>query len=94
METKQIHISDYNYQLPDERIAKYPLAQRDHSKLLIYHKGEVSEDVFFHLPDYLPTGALMVFNNTRVIQARMHFRKTNTLGEHSGALIEVFLLAT
>lgn len=92
METKQIHISDYNYQLPDERIAKYPLAQRDHSKLLIYHKGEVSEDVFFHLPDYLPTGALMVFNNTRVIQARMHFRKANTLGEHSGALIEVFLL--
>ena len=83
---KHIHISDYNYLLPDERIAKFPIAQRDHSKLLIYKKGEVSEDIFSHLPDYLPKGALMVFNNTKVIQARMHFRKD------TGALIEVFLL--
>lgn len=84
--TKEIHISDYNYALPDERIAKFPLKERDHSKLLIYRHGEVGEDVFFHLPDYLPKGALMVFNNTKVIQARMHFRK------ETGALIEVFLL--
>lgn len=83
---KHIHISDYNYLLSDERIAKFPIAQRDHSKLLIYNKGELSEDVFFHLPDYLPKGALMVFNNTKVIQARIHFRK------QTGALIEVFLL--
>ena len=83
---KHIHISDYNYSLPDERIAKFPIAQRDHSKLLVYRKGEVGEDVFYHLPDYLPEGALMVFNNTKVIQARMHFRKD------TGALIEVFLL--
>jgi S-adenosylmethionine:tRNA ribosyltransferase-isomerase len=83
---KHIRISDYNYSLPDERIAKFPIAQRDHSKLLIYNKGEVGEDVFYHLPDYLPKGALMVFNNTKVIQARMHFRKD------TGALIEVFLL--
>ena len=83
---RHIHISDYNYPLPDERIAKFPIAQRDHSKLLIYRKGEVGEDVFYHLPDYLPKGALMVFNNTKVIQARMHFRK------ETGALIEVFLL--
>ena len=83
---KHIRISDYNYSLPDERIAKFPIAQRDHSKLLVYNKGEVGEDVFFHLPDYLPKGALMVFNNTKVIQARMHFRK------ETGALIEVFLL--
>ena len=83
---RHIRISDYNYPLPDERIAKFPIAQRDHSKLLIYHKGEVSQDVFYHLPDYLPKGALMVFNNTKVIQARMHFRKD------TGALIEVFLL--
>ena len=83
---KHIRISDYNYSLPDERIAKFPIAQRDHSKLLIYTKGEVGEDVFYHLPDYLPKGALMVFNNTKVIQARMHFRKD------TGALIEVFLL--
>ena len=83
---RHIHISDYNYPLPDERIAKFPIAQRDHSKLLIYKGGEVGEDVFYHLPDYLPSGALMVFNNTKVIQARMHFRKS------TGALIEVFLL--
>ena len=86
METKQIHITDYNYELPDERIAKFPLKQRDHSKLLVYRHGEVSEDAFYNLPSYLPKGALMVFNNTKVIQARMHFRKD------TGALIEVFLL--
>ena len=89
---RHIHISDYQYDLPDERIAKFPVARRDQSKLLIYNKGVVGEDVFFHLPDYLPKGALMVFNNTKVIQARMHFRKTAANGEHTGALIEVFLL--
>ena len=86
MDTKHIKISDYNYPLPDERIAKFPLAQRDHSKLLVYKHGQVSEDVFYHLPAYLPTGTLMVFNNTKVIQARMHFRKS------TGALIEIFLM--
>ena len=86
MDTKHIRISDYNYPLPDERIAKFPLSQRDQSKLLVYNKGVVSEDTFCNLPDYLPSGALMVFNNTKVIQARMHFRK------ETGALIEVFLL--
>lgn len=83
---RHIHISDYNYPLPDERIAKFPIAQRDHSKLLVYRHGEVSEDHFYNLPDYLPEGALMVFNNTKVIQARLHFRKA------TGALIEIFLL--
>lgn len=92
METKHIHISDYNYPLPDDRIAKYPLPQRDHSKLLVYDKGRVGEDYFYNLSTYLPKGALMVFNNTRVIQARMHFRKQNANGEHKGALIEIFLL--
>ena len=86
IDPRHIHISDYNYPLPDERIAKFPIAQRDHSKLLIYNKGEVTSDVFYNLPQYLPKGALMVFNNTKVIQARMHFRK------ETGALIEVFLL--
>ena len=85
-DTKEIEIRDYNYELPDERIAKYPLAQRDRSKLLIYNHGEVGEDVFCNLPAHLPKGALMVFNNTRVIQARMHFHKD------TGALIEIFLL--
>ena len=79
-------ISDFNYPLPDERIAKYPLAERDSSKLLIYKDGNVSEDVFRHLPDLLPAGELMIFNNTKVIQARLHFHK------ETGALIEVFCL--
>lgn len=92
IDPRHIHISDYQYDLPDERIAKFPMARRDQSKLLIYNKGVVGEDVFFHLPEYLPKGALMVFNNTKVIQARMHFRKTDANGEHTGALIEVFLL--
>lgn len=86
MDTKHIKINDYNYPLPDERIAKFPMAERDQSRLLVYRHGEVSDDVFHHLPDYLPSGALMVFNNTKVIQARLHFRK------ETGALIEVFLL--
>lgn len=86
MDTKHIRIDDYNYDLPDERIAKFPLKERDHSKLLVYNKGALSDDVFYNLPQYLPKGALMVFNNTRVIQARMHFRK------ETGALIEVFLM--
>jgi len=83
---RQLHILDYNYPLPDERIAKFPVSERDHSKLLIYRHGAVSEDVFHHLPLHLPKGALMVFNNTKVIQARLHFRKA------TGALIEIFLL--
>ena len=86
MDPRHIHISDYNYPLPDERIAKFPLAQRDHSKLLVFTGGDISEDIFYNITSYLPKGALMVFNNTRVIQARMHFRK------ETGALIEVFLL--
>ena len=83
---RHIRISDYNYPLPDERIAKFPLPERDHSKLLIYRHGQVSESRFTHLPDLIPAGELMVFNNTRVIQARLHFRK------ETGALIEVFCL--
>ena len=81
-----IRISDYNYTLPDERIAKYPVAERDHSKLLVYQHGTISEDHFYHLPNYLPAGALLVYNNTRVIRARMLFRKP------TGAHIEIFLL--
>jgi S-adenosylmethionine:tRNA ribosyltransferase-isomerase len=83
---QEIAIAEYDYPLPDERIAKYPLAQRDSSKLLLYKNGLVSEDVFSNLPKYIPQGALMVFNNTRVIQARLRFRK------ETGAQVEVFCL--
>lgn len=83
---KHIHIRDFQYDLPDERIAKFPLPQRDHSQLLLYRQGEVSEDHFYNLPRHIPAGSLMIFNNTKVIQARLHFRK------ETGALIEVFCL--
>lgn len=79
MEPKHIHIKDYNYPLPDERIAKFPLAQRDMSKLLVYRQGNISQDIFCHLSNHLPKGALMVFNNTRVVRARLHFRKGQTI---------------
>ena len=95
MNTKEIQIKDYNYPLPDERIAKFPLPERDSSKLLVYKSGEVTDDVFRSLPNYLPKGALMVFNNTKVIRARLHFRKNTALpqrGSGEGALIEIFLL--
>lgn len=84
--TQQIRIEDYDYSLPDERIAKFPLSKRDESKLLLYRDGTVGESVFKHLTDYLPKGSLMVFNNTRVIQARLLFQK------ETGARIEIFCL--
>ena len=83
---QEIAIAEYDYPLPDERIAKYPLAERDTSKLLLYKAGEIREDRFSNLPSFIPQGALMVFNNTRVIQARLRFRK------ETGAQIEVFCL--
>ncbi len=86
IDPRNIKIADYNYPLPEERIAKFPLEQRDQSKLLIYNKGVISHTCFSNIASLLPEGSLMVFNNTRVIQARLHFRK------ETGALIEVFLL--
>lgn len=84
--TQQIRIEEYDYPLPDERIAKFPLVKRDESKLLLYKDGQVSESVFKHIADYLPAGSLLVYNNTRVIQARLLFQKA------TGARIEVFCL--
>lgn len=81
-----IDILDYDYNLPDERIAKYPLAQRDSSKLLVYRGCKCSDWTFSDIPALLPSGALMVFNETKVIPARLFFRR------ESGARIEVFCL--
>ena len=81
-----LYIADYNYPLPDERIAKYPLSERDHSKLLVYRGGQVSEDLFYNVGDYILPNALLVYNNTRVIQARLEFFKS------TGARVEVFCL--
>lgn len=83
---KHIQIADYDYPLPDERIAKYPKPVRDESKLLVYRHGDISETRFHEIPRYLSPDDLLVCNNTRVIQARLHFHKA------TGALIEVFCL--
>ena len=86
---EEILIEEYNYPLPDERIAKYPLAERDQSKLLVYRNGDVSEDMFYDVGKYLPAGALLIYNNTRVIQARLEFYKQLEDGAR-GARIEIF----
>ena len=79
-----IRIEDYNYPLPDERIAKYPLAERDSSKLLRYVDGKVDEHIFRDITDFLPDNAIMVFNDTKVVPARLHFVRP------TGARIEIF----
>ena len=81
-----IKIEDYNYSLPDGRIAKYPLAERDASKLLRYENGNVSEYIFKDIPSLLPSGSLMIFNDTKVVPARLHFQR------ETGAHIEIFCL--
>lgn len=83
---QSIQISDYGYSLPDDRIAKYPLPERDGSQLLLYQRGAISTQVFRELPQFLPVGACLVFNNTKVIQARLQFFK------ETGSRIEVFCL--
>lgn len=81
-----IRIEDYNYPLPDERIAKYPLKERDGSKLLIYKDGVPQESAFKNISEYIPEDSLMVFNDTKVVPARLHFQR------ESGAHIEIFCL--
>ncbi|MDR1763822.1 MAG: S-adenosylmethionine:tRNA ribosyltransferase-isomerase [Dysgonamonadaceae bacterium] len=83
---KQIKITDYDYPLPDGRIAKFPLAKRDMSKLLVWRGGQISESRFRNIVDFIPDNSLLVFNNTKVIQARLLFHKP------SGAQIEIFCL--
>ena len=82
----EIKIEDYNYPLPDDRIAKYPLSERDASKLLIYRNGNVSQDRFRNIAEQIPEGSVMVFNDTKVVPARLHFQR------ESGAHIEIFCL--
>ncbi len=82
----QIRIEEFDYNLPDERIAKYPLEKRDASKLLMYREGKVSEYQFSTLPQLLPEDSIMVFNDTKVVPARLHFQR------ESGAHIEIFCL--
>ncbi len=83
---QELYIKDFNYELPSERIAQYPLEDRSASKLLIYKDNKISESVFKNITDYIPRDSFLVLNNTRVIQARLHFHK------ETGALIEIFCL--
>ena len=83
---KDLLIADFSYELPDEKIAKYPLQERDASKLLLYNNGEISETIFGNIADHLPTNSLLVFNNSKVIQSRLSFTKP------SGGVIEIFIL--
>ncbi len=85
-ELLDIKLTDYTYDLPDERIAKFPLSKRDESKLLVYQSGKITHSVFKNITDYLPKNSLLVFNNTKVIPARIHFQKP------TGAIIQLFLL--
>jgi S-adenosylmethionine:tRNA ribosyltransferase-isomerase len=83
---RDINIQSYDYDLPDERIAQFPLEKRDHSKLLVYRNGQISEDRFSNLSQLLPSDSLVIFNDTRVIHARLLFNKS------SGSPIEIFCL--
>jgi S-adenosylmethionine:tRNA ribosyltransferase-isomerase len=86
MDPRTISIHDYHYDLPAERIAAYPLEQRDQSKLLVYRQGKISEDKYQNIAEYLPSKSLLVFNNTRVVEARIFFQKA------TGGVIEIFCL--
>ena len=83
---QSIAIADFDYPLPDDRIAKFPLERRDQSKLLVYRGGNIEESRFDHVPELLPPDTLLIFNNTKVIHARLFFRKP------TGSTIEVFCL--
>lgn len=86
MHPKNLSIKDFAYNLPEERIAKYPLAQRDESKLLVYNNARITEDIYYNLEQHIPTNALLVFNNTKVVEARILFQKS------AGSIIEIFCL--
>lgn len=80
------HIEDFNYNLPDDRIARHPVSPRHSSKLLVYQRGKISTDVYLNLPSYLPKESMLILNNSKVVQARLNFQKA------SGAMVEVFCL--
>ncbi|HEV8286217.1 MAG TPA: S-adenosylmethionine:tRNA ribosyltransferase-isomerase [Chitinophagaceae bacterium] len=87
MHPKNLSIKDFSYHLPEDRIAKYPLPERDSSKLLIYDNGKIFEDVYKNLDQHLPSNSLLIFNDTKVIEARLLFQKP------TGGVIEIFCLA-
>lgn len=86
LETSRLKVKDFTYNLPDQRIAKYPLSERDSSKLLVFRDGNIAEDIFKNIDKHLPENSLLIFNNTKVIQARLNFKNS------TGAGIEIFCL--
>jgi S-adenosylmethionine:tRNA ribosyltransferase-isomerase len=84
---KNLFIKDYTYNLPEERIAKYPLTNRDASRLLIYRQGKIAEDIYSNIATHIPGNSLLIFNDTKVIEARLLFQK------YTGGVIEIFCLA-
>lgn len=86
LEPRDILMKDYTYNLPNERIAEFPLEQRDHSKLLVYRDGGITDDRFYNLPQHLDPTTTIIFNDTRVIEARLLFQKP------TGGIIEIFCL--
>lgn len=84
LDPRNLKISDFTYELPAQRIARYPLPDRDQSKLLVSRKGRISDHFFYELPSLLPEGSLLVFNNSKVLPARIRFQSEN------GKTIEVF----
>jgi S-adenosylmethionine:tRNA ribosyltransferase-isomerase len=86
MNPRELEIKNFTYDLPEERIAKYPLAERDLSKLLVYRDGKIAQDIYRNIHQHIPEGSLLVFNNTKVIRARLFFKNA------SGAKIEIFCL--
>jgi S-adenosylmethionine:tRNA ribosyltransferase-isomerase len=85
-EAQKLWIRDYDYQLPHERIAEFPLKERDQSKLLVYRKGGITDDHFFNVHEHIPANSTLILNNTKVIEARVLFKKP------TGAVIEIFCL--
>ena len=86
MHPKELRIEDFSYHLPEDRIAQFPKEERDSSKLLVYENGTLQQDIYKNIADYLPADALMVFNQTKVVQVRLLFQKS------TGAKIEIFCL--
>ena len=86
MHPKELSIKDFTYDLPDDRIAKYPLPERDQSRLLIYRHQQITEDTYQNISDHIPAKSFLVFNNTKVVEARLLFEKSN------GSKIEIFCL--
>ncbi len=86
MHPKYLSINDFSYSLPEERIAKYPLAERDASKLLVFKNGQLKDDTYRNIATHIPAGSLLIFNNTKVVEARLVFQKP------TGGQIEIFCL--